>query len=191
MSIQLTLKKIYELLETGDNSNAISYCTNALEIYHKDPDLLSARAEALLKSGRNREALKDFDLAAKIEPKNPFRFSSRAFLKEAIGDTNGALKDYNLALDLDPNDATIQNNLGLLEEKLGYQKNAKKRFEIADELYSLNTLEEKTTEDPSLENEIKNTTLKTNGNIISKVFSDRIYRKEFFQFLLNGFRLKK
>lgn len=193
MSISKTLQKIFDLLEQGDNSSAINYCTSALEIYHKNPDLHSARGEALLKNGKTKEALKDFNLAAKLEPENPFRFSSRAFLKDIMGDSEGAIKDYNYALGLDPNDATIQNSLGLLEEKLGYQQQAKRRFEIADGLQQTTGLGSITNEQEVKVEKIEpfRATTQMNFKIIYKVFSSKTYRQEFFAFLKNGFRLKK
>lgn len=188
MSLQITLKKIYKLLENKEHGDAILYCNNALEIYHNDADILSARGEAYFALGKLKEALVDLDEAATLEPKNPFRYSSRAFVKERLGDTADAIEDYKKALEIDPSDATIQNNLGLLEEKLGYEIKAKKRFEIADEIYKLDQLNaSKEKEDTNIE---KVAPKEKGYRIILKVFTDKNYRNEFFKFLKNGLRAK-
>ena len=190
MSLQITLKKIFRMLQNNEHSKAIHYCNNALEIYHNDADIISARGEAYFALGKLKEALLDLNEAAILEPRNPFRYSSRAFVKEKLGDTAEALEDYKKALEIDPTDATIQNNLGLLEEKLGYEVKAKKRFDIADELYQLDQMNvDPVPEQTSSDVPVKRS--KEKGyKVIFKVFTDKAYRSEFFKFLSSGLRAK-
>ena len=162
----------------------------ALELFKNNSDLLSLRGEALFKTKNYIPALRDFNRAAELEPNNPFRFSSRAFLKDAMGDTAGAVEDYKIALKLDPEDATILNNLGVLEEKLGYKEAAKRKYNLADELYQLDQSNE-ANENPPVHKEIaKIEEKKSYISAIGSIFTDKKQRKEFIQFLRNGFKLK-
>jgi len=190
MSLETTLQKGFKLIDNGDYKSCIRHVNRALELFKNNSDLISLRGEAHFKIKDYLPALKDFNKAADLEPNNPFRFSSRAFLKDAMGDTAGAVEDYKMALHLDPEDATILNNLGVLEEKLGYKKAAKRKYQLADDLFQLDQSNQVEEEAGVSEKAFDNSKKKSYLSMISSIFIDKKQRKEFFQFVRNGFKLK-
>ena len=189
MLVEKVLKIGFSLVDSGEFEECITHVNKAIKDFENDPDLHALRAEAFFKLNKYEEALKDFNKAARIEPLNPYRYSSRAFLKDAMGDTRGAVDDYKKAYELDPNDATILNNMGVLEEKLGYKEAAKKRFDLADTLYQLDQ-ENLIIEEDSASNSLEKPKDENYFQILNKIFSNKAYRKEYIQFLKNGFKLK-
>lgn len=203
-------QKGYVLLAEGKAQEALVLFNRALELMPDVPDFLSDRAVAYIHLGKLDLAMIDMNRAQEIEPENPYRYSSRAYLKDRIGDVKGGIEDYKRAIELDPEDAIAYNNLGLLEEKLGYKNQAKKYFDRADELADKNRLFGKTADGNEeafvmIENESKPVIVeentgdslspeveknKTRWSVIKSVFLSRSGRREFFQFIKSGFKIR-
>jgi len=182
----------------GQWVSALIAYDQALSVHQKwelDPDFLNDRAVALFHNQRMEEGLKLLDAAIEQQPEYGYRYAARGWMRQAMKDIQGAISDYEKAIELDPEDAITLNNLGLLEEQLGRMISAKERFRMADELDRV--LEEreipksKTTENLSSER----LTATSNGQhtgVWSEVYHALFTsqgRKEFLDFLRNGFKL--
>ena len=97
-----------------------------------DPDFLNDRAVALFHNDRVNESLVLLDQAINLQPKYGYRYAARGWMKQSLRDVKGAITDYKKALELDPEDAITLNNLGLLEEQIGRMQSARERFAAAD-----------------------------------------------------------
>ncbi len=168
---------------------------------------ISDRAVVLHLLNRNQEALSELDRALNLDPSNPYRYSSRAYLKDRIGDLEGAIEDYEKAIELDPEDAVAYNNKGLVEEKMGYRDLSSESFEKADSLVG----DKPSTNDTSKENpspddstdqrqdifpqnvsESKSAKVSAQSYLstLTRIFSDKKTRNEFFSFIQSGFKKK-
>jgi tetratricopeptide (TPR) repeat protein len=172
-----------------------------------NPTFINDRAVVLHLLQRNDEAMSEFDRAVNLEPGNPYRFASRAYFKDRIGDLLGSIRDYEKAIELDPEDAVSYNNKGLVEEKLGYIQKSKKSFKKSDDLIGYIPGFQNQNEDQesdltramnpdsgNLEQEI-NSDNQTNFSryleVISKLFSDKQTRNEFWEFLKSKFKTNR
>ncbi len=185
-------------LNEGKWDEALVQFNKALDLEPDQPDYLGDRAVAYFQLGKKDLAMIDLNQAQKIDPKNPYRYSSRAFVKDSLGDTKGAITDYEKAIELDPEDAIAYNNLGMLEEKLGYQKNAAEKFKKADELAD-KMQGEKSNEFVMMNKKIdekpvspiqKEDTPRTQWQYMKYAIFSKKGRKEFIQFIKNGFKIK-
>lgn len=185
-------------LNEGRWKDALNQFNKALDLEPDQPDYLGDRAVAYFQLGKKDLAMIDLNHAQRIDPNNPYRYSSRAFVKDSLGDTKGAIADYEKAIELDPEDAVAYNNLGMLEEKLGYQKKAEEKFKKADELahkmmgenpdeyVMMKNKEEEKKVEPVQEKEAK----RSRWHFMKYGIFNKEGRKEFFQFIKNGFKLK-
>lgn len=185
-------------LNEGKWNDALIQFNKALDLEPDQPDYLGDRAVAYFQLGKTDLAIIDLNQAQKIDPKNPYRYSSRAFVKDSLGDTKGAIADYEKAIELDPEDAVAYNNLGMLEEKLGYQKKAAEKFKKADELahkmeegksneFVMMTKSEKTKPNSPLG---KEEAPRSRWHFMKYGIFNKKGRKEFLQFIKNGFKIK-
>lgn len=168
--------------------------------WRENVDFIHDRAIALFHNGQVFEALVELDKAVELQPDYGYRYAARGWMKQALKDYTGAISDYQRALELDPEDAISHNSLGLLEEQLGYHKEAKERFAVADELGGI--LENKsistTGEVPSAphfptqetENEPEPKP-KSTWQEIKRALGNPDGRKEFLNFIRNGFKLNR
>lgn len=173
----------------------------ANQITKNDANIISERAVTLFHLGKKKEALADLNLAVLLEPENPYRYSSRAYMQEQLGYTKEAVEDYKKAIELDPEDAIAQNNLGLLEQKLGRMEAANQRFKKADDLVGYKPKEgAKEIPLPKKKQEkekaaapkyvIEDPVKKDTKSILKDLFTKKETRREFFRFILDGFKLK-
>lgn len=160
--------------------------------------------------GDKEAALECLERAQTLEPENPYRYSSRAYVRDSLGDTEGAVADYRIAVELDPDDAVAWNNLGLLEEKLGYKQAAAVKFKRADQLAeefgfgpSMQPKEVAESAESQPKKEIPVVDASADapdeeepssgsiGSELRRAILTRAGRKEFWEFLKNGFRIKE
>ena len=189
--------------ELGQWVSALIAYDNALnesDVWNADPDFLNDRAVALFHNERAHDAIGLLTEAIRLQPSYGYRFSARGWMKQALKDVNGAIADYEKAIELDPEDAITQNNLGLLEEQLGRLESAKQRFAAADQLDQVlteNDIPIETSEEPkpALPNPKKIASEATSKRTLSawsevtKAITTSDGRKEFIDFVRNGFKL--
>lgn len=165
-----------------------------------DGDLLHDHAVCIFQLGRRKEALQEFDRAVALEPNKAYRYASRAWVRAAMKDVDGAMADYRKALELDPEDVITLNNLGLLEEQYGMRKAAQERYRQADTLMGIlkDAGVDPASDPPDAEEEVPESDREHRkaarwemGPLLREmatVFSDRKRRREFIDFIRNGFR---
>ena len=183
MGISKELSKGLAAYEKRNFSQAVKEFTKALELEQNNIDAIEQRSMSYFHLGDYSSSLKDMNRARDLEPNNPYRYSSRAYLKATMKDIDGAIEDYKIAVHLDPEDSIAHNNLGLLQEQKGYMKEAKTNFSIADKLSG--------TETKGLPQDVEGPEFRSKGEVIKHVFRNKSGAKEFLDFILNGFRLKK
>lgn len=161
-----------------------------------DPDFLNDWAVALFHNQRAHEGLVLLDKAINLQPHYGYRYAARGWMKQALKDLKGAIADYEKALELDPDDAITLNNLGLLEEQIGRMESAKERFRAADAMDQI--LEESSIAKAPIEPPV---TAPANAPTplsqpsspwaeASRALFTSEGRKEFLDFIRNGFKLK-
>ena len=165
------------------------------QAWELDPDFLNDRAVALFHNQRMEEGLKLLNAAIEQQPLYGYRYAARGWMRQAMKDIQGAISDYEKAIELDPEDAITLNNLGLLEEQLGRIKSAKERFRIADELDRVLEEREIPKVEPKVEPKSESTPVPSRDapqgvwKEIWKALFTLQGRKEFLEFLRNGFKL--
>ncbi len=168
--------------------------------WKENVDFIHDRAIAMFHNGQAFEALVELDEAVELQPDYGYRYAARGWMKQALKDYNGAISDYQRAIELDPEDAISHNSLGLLEEQLGYHKVAKERFAVADELAgilenkSISTTGEVTSAPlfPKQETENKpEPKPQSSWQEIKRALGNPDGRKEFLDFIRNGFKLNR
>ena len=122
-------------------------------------------------------------------------------MKQALRDIQGAIADYEKAVELDPEDAITLNNLGLLEEQIGRMQSAKERFAAADAMdrildesailkESTSEGERATTPEAPAPAPPPAQAANTPWAEVARALFTRAGRKEFLEFISNGFKLK-
>lgn len=161
------------------------------QAWELDPDFLNDRAVALFHNQRMEEGLKLLNAAVAQQPHYGYRYAARGWMRQAMKDIQGAISDYEKAIELDPEDAITLNNLGLLEEQLGRMKSAKERFRMADELDRV--LEEREIPKAEPKSESSPAPFRDASEGVWKEIWKALFtpqgRKEFLEFLGNGFKL--
>jgi Flp pilus assembly protein TadD len=196
-------KKAQQQIEEGLLQEAFNTLSTALETDANNPDIISERAVVIFHLGDKRKALAELDRCVALEPKNPYRYSSRAYIKANLQMIDEAIEDYEICVDLDPNDPIAYNNLGLLLEGKGRMVAAKRNFSRAEELEGI--LKERGVDLPvAAENIVKEieddlneetkdnqTAQETSLSVAKKVFTKKSVFKEYWSFVMNGFKIKK
>ena len=161
------------------------------QAWELDPDFLNDRAVALFHNQRMEEGLKLLNAAVAQQPHYGYRYAARGWMRQAMKDIQGAISDYEKAIELDPEDAITLNNLGLLEEQLGRMKSAKERFRMADELDRV--LEEREIPKAEPKSGSSPAPFRDASEGVWKEIWKALFtpqgRKEFLEFLGNGFKL--
>jgi tetratricopeptide (TPR) repeat protein len=166
-----------------------------------DPDFLNDRAVALFHNDRAHESVALLDKAVNLQPGYGYRYAARGWMKQALRDINGAIADYEKAVELDPEDAITLNNLGLLEEQLGRMESAKERFAAADAMdrildesaitkASSREINRSATSQPPVHPDTLAPATRTPWKEVSRALFTPHGRKEFLEFIRNGFKLK-
>lgn len=162
-----------------------------------DPDFLNDRAVALFHNDRAHESLALLDKAINLQPNYGYRYAARGWMKQALRDIKGAIADYEKAIELDPDDAITLNNLGLLEEQIGRMESAKERFRAADAMDKM--LDEqaiaKSSDQPAPRPAAPTppappAKAQNSWSEVSRALFTSEGRKEFLDFVRNGFKLK-
>jgi tetratricopeptide (TPR) repeat protein len=166
-----------------------------------DPDFLNDRAVALFHNDRAHESIALLDKAINLQPQYGYRYAARGWMKQALRDIQGAIADYEKAIELDPEDAITLNNLGLLEEQIGRMQSAKERFAAADAMDRI--LDETAISKESTSKAERTTTpqapapappptpvASTPWTEVTRALFTQAGRKEFLEFIRNGFKLK-
>ncbi len=197
-------------IESGDLNGAYATLCAALEMQPDNPDIISERAVVIFHLGDMDRSLKELDKCVELEPKNPYRYASRAYIKANMKMLDEAIDDYEICVELDPNDPIAYNNLGLLLETKGRMTAAKRNFSKAEELESLlkdrgvGLSENEDVEEVEIESEVidnseveitpenKEITDDENSWKIAKdVFTKKSVFKEYWSFVMNGFKFKE
>ena len=164
-----------------------------------DPDFLNDRAVALFHNDRAHESIALLDKAINLQPQYGYRYAARGWMKQALRDIQGAIADYEKAVELDPEDAITLNNLGLLEEQIGRMQSAKDRFAAADAMDRIldesainkeSTSEAERTAMPQAPASPPPRASNTPWAEITRALFTQTGRKEFLEFIRNGFKLK-
>lgn len=166
-----------------------------------DPDFLNDRAVALFHNDRAHESIVLLDKAINLQPQYGYRFAARGWMKQALRDIQGAISDYEKAVELDPEDAITLNNLGLLEEQIGRMQSAKERFAAADAMDRIldesaipkeSNVAEETPARPQAPTPPSPPTQQasTPWAEVTRALFTSAGRKEFLDFIRNGFKLK-
>lgn len=197
----------------GNTTRALELIDLADELAPDSAEIIFEKGVILFHAGKKGLALLFMDRAVGLEPENPYRYAGRAYIRDGLGDIHGAIADYETALRLDPEDSVSHNNLGLLQEKLGWKEKADRNYRQADrlsneqELFSF-IIDGKTQSEKQSERQSEKQNESENGNesdnqtgnesgelgmfsVMKKVFTDADTRRDFFQFMKGGFRLKK
>ena len=166
-----------------------------------DPDFLNDRAVALFHNDRAHESIALLDKAINLQPQYGYRYAARGWMKQALRDIQGAIADYEKAVELDPEDAITLNNLGLLEEQIGRMQSAKERFAAADAMDRI--LDESAISKESASAAARSPKPQapepapapsqapsTPWAEVTRALFTRTGRKEFLEFIRNGFKLK-
>lgn len=163
--------------------------------WENDPDFLNDWAVALFHNQRAHEGLALLDKAINLQPHYGYRYAARGWMKQALKDIKGAIADYEKALELDPEDAITLNNLGLLEEQIGRMESAKERFRAADAMDQM--LEDSSISKAPVNAPVPLPASKPNPLNTSNPWAEASRalftsegRKEFLDFIRNGFKLK-
>ena len=164
-----------------------------------DPDFLNDRAVALFHNDRAHESIALLDKAINLQPQYGYRYAARGWMKQALRDIQGAIADYEKAVELDPEDAITLNNLGLLEEQIGRMQSAKDRFAAADAMDRIldesainkeSTSEAERTAMPQAAASPPPRASNTPWAEVTRALFTQAGRKEFLEFIRNGFKLK-
>ena len=166
-----------------------------------DPDFLNDRAVALFHNDRAHESIALLDKAINLQPQYGYRYAARGWMKQALRDIHGAISDYEKAVELDPEDAITLNNLGLLEEQIGRMQSAKERFAAADAMDRIldksaipkesgTAAETTATPQPPTPSSPPNQPASTPWAEVTRALFTSAGRKEFLEFIRNGFKLK-
>ena len=164
-----------------------------------DPDFLNDRAVALFHNDRAHESIALLDKAINLQPQYGYRYAARGWMKQALRDIQGAIADYEKAVELDPEDAITLNNLGLLEEQIGRMQSAKDRFAAADAMDRIldesainkeSTSEAERTAMPQAPASPPPRASNTPWAEVTRALFTQAGRKEFLEFIRNGFKLK-
>jgi len=187
--------KIQDLLQSKNYTAAASEIKLILPKNDTDADLWSTYGVCLFHIGQKEAALEALNKSQQLEPTNPYRYSSRAYIQSILGNTQAAIDDYNKCIELDPDDAIALNNLGLVYEKQGHQKKAQSLFEQADKSEGIDHITQKHKPVPKPDTAAKPPVsepkeLPSKAKVIRHALFSQEGRKEFFQFMFNGFKLK-
>lgn len=192
-----------QLLREGKIDDALKLYLEILNENQTSPDLMSDIGVAYLHKDDEKLSLSYLNIAIELQPDYSYRYACRAFALNHFKQIDLAIEDYKKAIELDPDDAIAHNNLGMLLEQKGYQGEAQKRFEQADRLMKaedqlLKMMEELEADDQPKEirNEVEPDQSKSNDENASgwkemkRIFTSSQQRREFINFLKNGFKLK-
>ena len=161
-----------------------------------DPDFLNDRAVALFHNDRAHESIVLLDKAINLQPRYGYRYAARGWMKQALKDFQGAIADYEKAIELDPEDAITLNNLGLLEEQIGRMQLAKARFAAADAMdrildeSAIPKESEAAPETTATPSSPPTQPASTPWAEVTRALFTSAGRKEFLEFIRNGFKLK-
>jgi len=109
----------YSKYQSGDYTNAITECTEAIKI---EPNF----ANPFLIRGMAKHALQDYDgaiadytKAIELNPKYSYAYAGRADAKASLKDYNEAMADFNKAIELDSTNTDYYNTRGITKRILG------------------------------------------------------------------------
>ena len=111
-SLSLMSNRASANLMLGNNLDALSNFSMALQQSNKDPQLLIGRGMAYSNLKQFDKASKDLDKAIKLNPKNASAYVARARTHLAQKNFELAFTDFNRALTLSPDDAAVLTQRG-------------------------------------------------------------------------------
>lgn len=197
--------KADQLVKKGEFEQALSLLNELLLEHAESPDLLSDIGVVYLHLEKEDECIRSLNQAIELQPDYSYRYACRAFAFNHFKKMELAIQDYEKAVELDPEDAVAHNNLGVLLEQKGYYDQAKKRFEQADRLAKaedellglidrLESADQKVNSavGPIVAEKEEDDQDTAGGSWVEfkRLFTSKAQRKEFFNYVRNGFRLK-
>lgn len=188
--------KAQESIAKQEYDKAVDLLTKAINQEPNNANYYSHRGVSRFHLGLQKEAIADMNKSVELEPDYSYRYASRAYIRSTVGDVKGAIADYEKAIELDPEDSVSLNNLGMMQEKMGYDNKAKENFERADHLAELldeNGIDYKEEIKPrNIQKEINEEKKEqTSSKLLLDIFRKKEVRREFFQFIKNGFKSNK
>ena len=195
-------QKAIDLVKEGKPQKALAILNTLIQAEPGNAYFYSERGVVYYHLQEPEKSIADMNKAAELQPDSPYRYSSRAYIRDWIGDLHGAIADYEKAIALDPDDVIAINNLGMLQEKLGYKEKARDYYKRADKLAGIEqSFHEQIDEtegpkkpqpaQPKTPDPVQEEKQSSLWKEMTKVFKDKKERKEFFQFIKNGFKINK
>jgi lipoprotein NlpI len=103
----------------GDNENAITDYSQAIQLNPKDAVTLNNRGSAYFAKGQSDRAIADYSQAIQLNPNNAVAFNNRGNAYYANGDNERAIADYNQVIQFDPKNSRAYLERGLASLYLG------------------------------------------------------------------------
>ena len=138
-----TISQIGSLANSGNYTQALDKCNEAIKKYPKEPDLYYWKATIQSSTNQKREALENFNKAISLNPKEGIYYVVRGICKMDLNDYKGAEADFNKAIELSPNDATAYTMRGCAKLSLGDINGANNDLTKANQLFDKKELTKK------------------------------------------------
>ena len=120
--------------QSGHQSDAIVYFSDAIKLNSTNDQFYLARAAAKVALQDYVSAIKDYDQAVELNPSNEQVFYVRGLCKLSLKDYKGAITDFTAAIELNPDDASVHNDRGLARANLRNWNDALADFNKVAEL---------------------------------------------------------
>lgn len=202
-------------MNAGQHDLAVQLYSQCILEMPEEAVLYSERGVNYIHLKNAEKCLADLNKSIELRPEYAYGYAARGHAKDFFGDIDGAIADYQKAIELDPKDDINHNNLGVLLEKKGYQEAAQKHYDRSDklrkaekaldelvdqveqvELESNPISEEQTSDDTTVKpsDSEGNPPEENSKNVLTefnKMFTSSAQRKEFFDFIKNGFKISR
>lgn len=159
ISLRAYNREIEEMIENGQNEEAIAHCRHILELYPKHVDTYRLMGKALLEEQRLGDAADVFQRVLSCIPDDFISHLGMSIVREDEGDLNAALWHMERAFEVQPSNAAVQAELrrlygrrdGLSPAKIQLTRGALARMSAKSNLntQAINELRAALADDPS------------------------------------------